>query len=144
MVLSASRPKCQKFTSGTRCKSFSDPFFGGAGAGKVTITATSLLVSPLYIPHGVSQVKEVHPKVSLAGAPDGLASRDPVARVCEISYSDDLTSASNDRGGVVIDTGAGLRNRSGYESHSDPDREHRRLLRVASRHERPRRSRLPR
>ena len=37
--------------------------FSGAGAGKVTITATSL-VSPLFIPHGTSQVKEVHPKVS--------------------------------------------------------------------------------
>ena len=39
-----------------------DPF-SGAGAGKVTITATSL-VSPLYIPHGTSQVKEVRPKLS--------------------------------------------------------------------------------
>ena len=39
-----------------------DPF-SGAGAGKVTITATAL-VSPLYIPHGVAQVKEVHPKLS--------------------------------------------------------------------------------
>ena len=39
-----------------------DPF-SGAGAGKVTITATSL-VSPLFIPHGTSQVVEVHPKVS--------------------------------------------------------------------------------
>ena len=39
-----------------------DPY-SGAGAGKVTITATAL-VSPLYIPHGTSQVKEVHPKVS--------------------------------------------------------------------------------
>ena len=39
-----------------------DPY-SGAGAGKVAITATSL-VSPLYIPHGTSQVKEVHPKVS--------------------------------------------------------------------------------
>ena len=39
-----------------------DPF-GGAGAGKVTITATSL-VSPLYIPHATSQVKEIHPKLS--------------------------------------------------------------------------------
>ena len=39
-----------------------DPY-SGAGAGKVTITATSL-VSPLYIPHSTSQVKEVHPKVS--------------------------------------------------------------------------------
>ena len=39
-----------------------DPY-SGAGAGKVTITATAL-VSPLYIPHGTSQVKEVNPKVS--------------------------------------------------------------------------------
>ena len=39
-----------------------DPY-SGAGAGKVTITATAL-VSPLYIPHGTSQVKEVHPKIS--------------------------------------------------------------------------------
>ena len=39
-----------------------DPY-SGAGAGKVTITATAL-VSPLYIPHGTSQVKEVHPKLS--------------------------------------------------------------------------------
>ena len=39
-----------------------DPY-SGAGAGKVTITATAL-VSPLYIPHGTSQVKEVRPKLS--------------------------------------------------------------------------------
>ena len=39
-----------------------DPY-SGAGAGKVTITATAL-VSPLYIPHGVAQVKEVRPKLS--------------------------------------------------------------------------------
>ena len=39
-----------------------DPY-SGAGAGKVTITATAL-VSPLYVPHGTSQVKEVHPKIS--------------------------------------------------------------------------------
>ena len=39
-----------------------DPY-SGAGAGKVTITATSL-VSPLFVPHGVSQVKEIHPKLS--------------------------------------------------------------------------------
>ena len=39
-----------------------DPF-SGAGAGKVTLTATAL-VSPLYIPHGTSQIKEVHPKLS--------------------------------------------------------------------------------
>ena len=39
-----------------------DPY-SGAGAGKVTITATAL-VSPLYVPHGVAQVKEVHPKLS--------------------------------------------------------------------------------
>ena len=39
-----------------------DPY-SGAGFGKVTITATAL-VSPLYVPHGTSQVKEVHPKLS--------------------------------------------------------------------------------
>ena len=39
-----------------------DPY-SGAGAGKVTIVATSL-VSPLYIPHGTSQVIEVRPKLS--------------------------------------------------------------------------------
>ena len=39
-----------------------DPF-SGAGAGKVTLTATAL-VSELYVPHGVAQVKEVHPKLS--------------------------------------------------------------------------------
>ena len=39
-----------------------DPY-SGAGAGKVTITATAL-VSPLYLPHGTSQVKEVNPKLS--------------------------------------------------------------------------------
>ena len=39
-----------------------DPF-SGAGAGKVTITATAL-VSPLYIPYTTAQVKEVHPKLS--------------------------------------------------------------------------------
>ena len=39
-----------------------DPF-SGAGAGKVTLTATAL-VSPLYVPYGTSQVKEVHPKLS--------------------------------------------------------------------------------
>ena len=39
-----------------------DPY-SGAGAGKVTITATAL-VSPLYIPHGTSQVREVRPKLS--------------------------------------------------------------------------------
>ena len=39
-----------------------DPY-SGAGAGKVTITATAL-VSPLYVPHGTSQIKEVHPQLS--------------------------------------------------------------------------------
>ena len=38
-----------------------DPY-SGACAGKVTITATAL-VSPLYIPQGTSQAKEVHPKL---------------------------------------------------------------------------------
>ena len=39
-----------------------DPY-SGAGAGRVTLTATAL-VSPLYVPHGTSQVIEVHPKLS--------------------------------------------------------------------------------
>ena len=39
-----------------------DPY-SAAGSGKVTITATAL-VSPLYLPHTRSQVKEVHPKLS--------------------------------------------------------------------------------
>ena len=39
-----------------------DPF-SGAGTGKVTLTATAL-VSPLYVPHGTAQAKEVHPKLS--------------------------------------------------------------------------------
>ena len=38
-----------------------DPFTG-AGAGKVTLTATAL-VSEVYIPHTTSQVKEIHPKL---------------------------------------------------------------------------------
>ena len=38
-----------------------DPF-SGAGAGKVTLTATAL-VSEVYIPHGTSQVKEINPKL---------------------------------------------------------------------------------
>ena len=39
-----------------------DPY-SGAGVGKMTLTATAL-VSDVYIPHGVSMVKEVHPKLS--------------------------------------------------------------------------------
>ena len=39
-----------------------DPY-SGAGAGKVTITATAL-VSPLFATHGQNQIKEVHPKLS--------------------------------------------------------------------------------
>ena len=39
-----------------------DPF-SGAGFGKVTITATAL-VSPLYVPHGTSQIVEIRPKLS--------------------------------------------------------------------------------
>ena len=39
-----------------------DPF-SGAGAGKVTLTATAL-VSPLFVPHGTSQIKEIHPTIS--------------------------------------------------------------------------------
>ena len=38
-----------------------DPF-SGAGAGKVTLTATAL-VSEVYAPHGNSQIKEIHPKL---------------------------------------------------------------------------------
>ena len=38
-----------------------DPY-SGAGAGKVTLTATAL-VSEVYIPHTTSQVKEIHPKL---------------------------------------------------------------------------------
>ena len=37
--------------------------YGGAGDGKVTITATAL-VSEVYIPHTTNQVKEIHPKLS--------------------------------------------------------------------------------
>ena len=39
-----------------------DPF-SGAGEGRVTLVATSL-VSPLFIPHGTAQAIEVHPKLS--------------------------------------------------------------------------------
>ena len=39
-----------------------DPY-SGAGAGKVAITATAL-VSDVYIPHGTSMAKEIHPKLS--------------------------------------------------------------------------------
>ena len=39
-----------------------DPY-SGAGAGKVTLVATSL-VSPLFVPHGVDQIKEINPKLS--------------------------------------------------------------------------------
>ena len=38
-----------------------DPY-SGAGAGKVTLTATAL-VSEVYIPHTTSQVKEIHPRL---------------------------------------------------------------------------------
>ena len=40
-----------------------DPWGAGAGTGKVTLTATAL-VSEVYVPHGVSQVKEIHPKLT--------------------------------------------------------------------------------
>ena len=45
------RLKCRRFTSmcGARLQVIRDPY-SGAGAGKVTITATAL-VSPLYVPH---------------------------------------------------------------------------------------------
>ena len=38
-----------------------DPFTG-AGSGKITLTATAL-VSEVYVPHTISQVKEIHPKL---------------------------------------------------------------------------------
>ena len=38
-----------------------DPY-SSAGTGKITLTATAL-VSEVYIPHGTSQVKEIHPKL---------------------------------------------------------------------------------
>ena len=40
-----------------------DPY-SGAGAGKVTAHRDGACQSPLYVPHGTSQVKEVHPKIS--------------------------------------------------------------------------------
>ena len=61
VVLSAS-PEMPKIHVWDALQIVRDPF-SGAGAGKVTITATAL-VSPLYIPYGTSQVKEVHPKLS--------------------------------------------------------------------------------
>ena len=39
-----------------------DPY-SGAGAGKVTLTATAL-VSEVYVPHGTSQVVEINPKLN--------------------------------------------------------------------------------
>ena len=39
-----------------------DPF-SNAGEGRITLTATAL-VSEVYIPHGVDQAKEIHPKLS--------------------------------------------------------------------------------
>ena len=39
-----------------------DPY-SGAAAGKVTLVSTAL-VSPLFVPHGTDQIKEVHPKLS--------------------------------------------------------------------------------
>ena len=39
-----------------------DPYTGAA-AGKVVLTATAL-VSDVYVPHGQSMVKEIHPKLS--------------------------------------------------------------------------------
>ena len=61
VVLSASAesPKIHVWSS---LEIIRDPY-SSAPAGKITITATSL-VSPLWIPHGTSQVKEVHPKIS--------------------------------------------------------------------------------
>ena len=45
------------------------PVQSGAGAGKVTITATAL-VSPLYVPHGTSTDHRSSPEAQLSGAPD--------------------------------------------------------------------------
>ena len=61
VVLSASAelPKIHVWSS---LQVVRDPY-SGAGAGKVTITATAL-VSPLYVPHGTSQIIEVRPKLS--------------------------------------------------------------------------------
>ena len=39
-----------------------DPY-GGAGAGKVTLTGTTL-TSDVYVPHTTAQVKELHPKLA--------------------------------------------------------------------------------
>ena len=61
VILSAS-PEMPKIHVWDAMQLVRDPY-SGAGAGKVTITATAL-VSPLYIPYGTSQVKEVHPKLS--------------------------------------------------------------------------------
>ena len=43
-----------------------DPY-SGAGTGKVTVTAVQLVSDPLYIPHGVAQVKEVTPQAVVVG-----------------------------------------------------------------------------
>ena len=59
LTASAERPKIHVWDA---MQVVRDPY-SGAGAGKVTITATAL-VSPLYIPHGTSQVIEVRPKLS--------------------------------------------------------------------------------
>ena len=59
LTASAELPKIHVWSS---LEIVRDPY-SGAGAGKVTITATAL-VSPLYVPHGVAQVKEVRPKLS--------------------------------------------------------------------------------
>ena len=61
VVLSASAelPKIHVWSS---LEIVRDPF-SGAGFGKVTITATAL-VSPLYVPHGTSQIIEIRPKLS--------------------------------------------------------------------------------
>ena len=56
---SAEAPKIHVWSS---LEILRDPF-SGASAGRVTLVATSL-VSPLYVPHGVAQVKEVRPKLS--------------------------------------------------------------------------------
>ena len=62
IVVLAASAEMQKIHVWDAMQIVRDPY-SGAGAGKVTITATAL-VSPLYIPHGTSQVKEVHPKLS--------------------------------------------------------------------------------
>ena len=55
------------FTCGLPSKLFAIRF-PNAGSGKITLTATAL-VSEVYVPFGVAQVKEINPKTKrVAGA----------------------------------------------------------------------------